>query len=197
FSFCFVVLQLSGAPRPLVVRVVNSANVPQDVLTRARMEVERIYARSGVPIIWKLETPSDAVYPTRPDLQAFQVIVVITPRCINTQTCQNESATGTALGSNGIGTQRAYIFADRVFEIALKFRKRIAIPEPEGLVMGHAIAHEVGHLLLSPGHSESGLMTPEFNLQRIQAAVRGDLLFTPEQNERMRAVLLGMTETSR
>jgi hypothetical protein len=56
--------------------------------------------------------------------------------------------------------------------------------------MGCAIAHEVGHLLLPPGHTKTGVMAPEVDMRSISDALRGDLLFTPKESELIRAVLL-------
>ena len=57
--------------------------------------------------------------------------------------------------------------------------------------LGHAIAHESGHVLLPLGHAKSGLMAAQMDAMAIQAAIRGKLLFLPEQAERMRRILAG------
>ena len=120
----------------------------------------------------------------------MQLTVVIVPECFNRNTCQSDSAMGLALGAEGQGARRAYIFADRVYVIIWGFVKRMPIVHPEALIMGHVIAHEVGHLMLpSPGHTDDGLMRAELNLHNIEEALRGDLLFTSWQEEQMRRVL--------
>jgi hypothetical protein len=51
-------------------------------------------------------------------------------------------------------------------------------------VLGHAIAHELGHLLLgSNSHSGWGLMRAVWNNQDLQRAAKGDLLFTSVEAE--------------
>ena len=49
-------------------------------------------------------------------------------------------------------------------------------------LLGHVIAHEMGHLLLPSGaHSAAGLMRPIWDLAQVQAADQGALTFTPDQ----------------
>lgn len=49
-------------------------------------------------------------------------------------------------------------------------------------VLGHAIAHEIGHILLgSNSHGSRGLMKAKWGQEDIKRAGKGDLLFTPEQ----------------
>ena len=49
-------------------------------------------------------------------------------------------------------------------------------------VLGHAIAHEIGHILLgSNSHGPRGLMKAKWGSEDIKRAGKGDLLFTPEQ----------------
>jgi len=176
-------IHFAEPPRTLVVHVVNTSNVPRDVVAWAGKEVQRIYQKAGIPIVWSLD-------PAVNETNGFQVTVVITARCINRQICRDKSVMGTALGSDRDGIPRAYVFSDHVYEMAVKFHKRAPVPRPEALVLGHAIAHEVGHLLLPPpGHTNSGLMAPRMDLPAIRDAVRGDLLFTREQSEHMRGTL--------
>jgi hypothetical protein len=49
-------------------------------------------------------------------------------------------------------------------------------------LLGHVMAHEMGHLLLPYGaHSVAGLMRPEWDRSQVQAANRGLLTFLPDQ----------------
>jgi hypothetical protein len=49
-------------------------------------------------------------------------------------------------------------------------------------ILGAAMAHELGHLLFnSNAHSSDGIMIASFGYKQIVRAIRGELLFTPEQ----------------
>jgi hypothetical protein len=57
-----------------------------------------------------------------------------------------------------------------------------------GQVLGHVIAHEVGHLLLNQQvHSPHGIMRGEWSFVDFRDMTSGMLLFTPEQAEYLRA----------
>ncbi len=58
------------------------------------------------------------------------------------------------------------------------------------ILLAHAMAHEIGHLLLPDGHSASGLMRADWSADDLHDAVRGELNFTPEQADVIRARLL-------
>jgi len=173
------------AQRTLAVHIVNGAHVPADVLADARQQVQRIFLQVGVQIVWRQDGEEDQA-----SQKELELTVVITPECFSRATCPERSVTGFAMGSEGRGVPRAYIFSNIVYEKALKFAKRMPVRNPEGLVMGCAIAHEVGHLLLPPGHTKTGVMAPEVDMRSISDALRGDLLFTPKESELIRAVLL-------
>ncbi len=56
------------------------------------------------------------------------------------------------------------------------------------LVLGAAIAHELGHVLLNSGaHSPSGVMSASIRRAEIAAASRGELHFSADQESRIRA----------
>jgi hypothetical protein len=60
------------------------------------------------------------------------------------------------------------------------------------LVLGCAIAHELGHLLLPVrGHSAAGLMRACWSRNEFHRAERGQLTFSPEEIVRIRAGLEG------
>lgn len=55
-------------------------------------------------------------------------------------------------------------------------------------ILGHAMAHEIGHLVLNQeSHSPTGIMRGDWNLKDLQDAIYGYLLFTPPQCEVIRA----------
>jgi hypothetical protein len=55
-------------------------------------------------------------------------------------------------------------------------------------VLGHAIAHEIGHLLLgSNAHSPVGIMQAKWGPEELRRANRGDLLFGAKEAELIRA----------
>ncbi len=69
------------------------------------------------------------------------------------------------------------------------------------LILGHAMAHEIGHLLLGvQSHSRSGLMTRVWKERELRLASTGLLRFTQAQSLRMRqqiSVRSGRTDASR
>jgi hypothetical protein len=58
-----------------------------------------------------------------------------------------------------------------------------------GDLLGVAIVHEVGHLLLGPEHSQAGIMRAHFGIREIRMAGKGELLFDADQAARLRATL--------
>lgn len=87
----------------------------------------------------------------------------------------------------------AYVSYNRVERIARTYlnapRRRAMDDIDTVIVLAHAMAHEVGHLLLPHGHSATGLMRAGWDGQNLRLAVRAQLKFTPEQAELIRARL--------
>jgi hypothetical protein len=53
-------------------------------------------------------------------------------------------------------------------------------------MLGHVMAHEVGHLLLSlPGHTSKGIMIGPWEGKQLRQAAAGGLLFTPQEAWKM------------
>lgn len=61
----------------------------------------------------------------------------------------------------------------------------------KGQILGHAVAHEIGHLLFaSHDHSTVGIMKANYNLDDLYEIARGYLLFTSEESRLLRRSLL-------
>src|SRR5262249_7027598 len=55
-------------------------------------------------------------------------------------------------------------------------------------ILGAAVAHEIGHLLLGPkAHSTPGIMRAHWDRAAARLTTTGEFLFTPQQAVRMRA----------
>jgi len=83
------------------------------------------------------------------------------------------------------------VVADRVRKETRNLLKNSTLTpdEAEALILGYVIAHETGHLLLPRrAHSLKGLMSPTLKMDNVAAG--GALLFLPQENKRIRAVLL-------
>jgi hypothetical protein len=183
-------------PTLKIVLQVPDASVPLHLVLRARDEVTRIYRDAGVVITWKDVTPNsdelDAPQSTGPAVPGF-ALVVISSRNTDTLTVATD-ALGGATGTAETRGRVAYVFYDRVERTArahLNRKSYLGTSEMDTvIVLGHAMAHEIGHLLLPRGHSALGLMRADWSTEDLRDAAHGELNFTPEQAEALRETLL-------
>jgi hypothetical protein len=87
---------------------------------------------------------------------------------------------------SGPERQSVYVLYDRVEAFAAK---HIADTHADAAqILGHVIAHEIGHLLLNDQtHSAGGIMRGSWNLRDLLNASYGHLLFTRRQAKAIRA----------
>ena len=73
------------------------------------------------------------------------------------------------------------VFLDAVADVARRYG------QPLGKVLGIALAHEIGHVLLPPpSHSSSGIMQGSWEGDALRHAINGDIAFTDRQAALMR-----------
>jgi hypothetical protein len=151
------------------VLVSDAAGIPVQVAAEARQTTERIFRRFNVEISW--------VDPASSNLDLTMPYVIRVVRSTNSQW---HDASSRSLGFAMPGTRVATVVYPRVLQIA-------GDSAGVGVVLGHVISHELGHLLLrQTAHSASGLMQAEMD---VTGAEQGRLLFTPEQADAIRANL--------
>jgi hypothetical protein len=139
----------------------NDARFDDDTLEAARQLVSEIYSQAGLEVIWASD---DAA-----------LTIILRPRASKQTAGRAQDAMGYTPGG---GTERgrlAFVMVNRVLEISDGYGA------PRSVVLGVAIAHELGHLLLSKEHSTAGIMKPYLNQADFRSARNGRLLFTDEQ----------------
>ena len=133
----------------LAVLVDDSAGVPAAILDKAREDASRVFHRMNVDIIW-LEH-DDA----RLEGGALSSLVVV--RLLTHEMTARMHAPDEALGL-AVGTGLATVFYNRIEDVSGRDAGYTAS------ILGHVIAHEIGHLLLPPrAHSPSGIMQARLN----------------------------------
>jgi hypothetical protein len=154
--------------------VIDEADVPIDLLTRAQAETTRIFEDIGLTVIWSDDSAAKNRF----------IVKVIWERLKGTRV--DRRAIGAAPGTKSERGTIAYAFYRRVRDLALVSGGDVAT------ILGHVIAHEVGHLLLPHGsHASDGLMRATWDEAHVQSARRGQLTFTPDQATAIRKRLAG------
>jgi hypothetical protein len=174
----------------IAVLVYNYAAVAADTMTRAREKVDRQYREAGVEIEWldPLATSRYRFSPTSNPSHSFTVQILIRSMRVPRGPSTPQSVMGEALPADETGGTLS-VFYDQVVRVARQYGQ----PLPD--ILGLAIAHEMGHLLLPDhAHSSTGIMRADWGGDDIRHGVDGSLAFTAAQAVLIRAKisLLGM-----
>jgi hypothetical protein len=158
------------------VLIYNYASVTPEKLQKAQEGASTIFRKAGVEVVW-IENTALRKGPGAPTLEEMDLILRILPQARTT--LASRSALGEALPCH---LEKDGCIASVFFNRVKEFTDRIGISLH--LVLGHAMAHELGHLLLgSNSHSSWGLMRAVWSPRDMQRAAKGDLLFNSEQAE--------------
>jgi hypothetical protein len=141
----------------LRVLVVNRAGARPEVVQAAERDAAAIYAAAGIQTIWINPAPGGT------SIHDMDLTVVLRPESAAfASTKITDTTLGYAVTEPGLPGQRGrlvWVFFGRVEKYAE--RNHIQISRLCGLVM----AHEIGHLVLPAGHTESGLMRATWDLR--------------------------------
>lgn len=167
------------------VRVYDYVGLSEQRLEAARLEVVRVFERAGLATEWtncSLSVPDPL--PACQDLRSPDVLIL---------RIESEER-ARALGVPGIlgiswlpGEEDEHgalfsVFGDGAVRVAAENRISPAV------LLAHAIAHEIGHLLLrTKEHSLSGIMRARWSKDDMLRAAQGGLLFTEEEREVLRS----------
>jgi len=180
--------KVPAADTPQVtVSIYNDAGIPSRSLLGAESEASRIFRQSGLELRWLncplpaavLENPADCATADFPHHLQLRVAT----RSLNL----NEFTMGISyLSADGTGC-----CADVFYERARQIHESNNVPV--AAVLGHAIAHEIGHLLLGTNsHSATGIMRARWQPAELARVSKGRLFFSTIEAQEMRNKLAAM-----
>jgi hypothetical protein len=179
------ILGWSAVPRPVCaatpsaeptlrirVRVDDKAGVQGVLLKLAQARAAEVFAMSGIGIDW-----IDGAEASRLKLAVPYTILIMAEAPSKLKAEMDRIGTD-VMGQGAPFIGRAYIYYNRV----VAFRP---IP-PRNIVttLGDVMAHELGHLILPPGHSTVGIMRPTLNMMSRRVET-----FTELEGEQLRTLL--------
>ena len=178
----------------ITIHVHNYARVAPNTLAEAEEVATGIFREAGVETRW-----ANSVLHAEDDPEPFaghltysfaDIQLSILPREMSDRLGLSRDVMGVVPGADA---QIAYVFDSKVealFQTTLSAYRTGHIDRrvSESQILGIAIAHELGHLLLDlQGHSADGIMRGEWGLTDLRNAAFQMLLFTPQQSEVLRA----------
>ena len=169
----------------VVVRLYNHVAVPDEPRARAQLAAASILRHAGIETVWRLcATPTlGSRFLSDPcDLGAsggdFMVRIVATPSEIPDESTLGYAMVDARAGSGVLST----VLSDRIDSMARRTKSDGA------MLLGRAIAHELGHLLLgSVRHSRQGLMRAHWTDSEVHLNWQHDWMFSDREAATMRS----------
>ncbi len=177
----------------LVVRTYNNDKVSSRDLAAALDLADSIFTDAGVSVLW-IECGVSDRQPSAPSERCNQPVdrneVVLRIQTTGPVDAGRYASLGASLVSGHAGDAPLFstVFANRVASMARESSADAT------RVLGYAIAHEVGHLLLNdPHHPGAGLMRAVWSRFELQRNRPADWTFLSEEAETMRHALASRT----
>jgi hypothetical protein len=147
----------------------------------ARAQAIEILNRAGVELRWiDANGSEDPHFPST--LKHYTVVVAAEP----VSGGNSRDAMGFAPARTG-PFPKAYVFTSLINVFLQNFT--IQDKSAFGIILGHTIVHELGHLVI-PGDAHGyGIMRPDWGYREWQEALEGSLLFEPGQAQLLRQTL--------
>lgn len=166
------------SPSPTVTLLVyNNAQAPAATVAQAELEAERILGEAGVRAVWldclDRNSAADPQGLCGKAREPADVVLRLLP-----------GPTPNGFRDTLFGITFLPTLASVYYEYAVRLAKNAKeVPT----ILGCAIVHEVGHLLLGPSrHSAGGIMHGEWGPKEFRLALMGGLLFTSQQAKLIR-----------
>ena len=168
-----------GSVPAITVAIYDDLHLSLQILAAAQDEAMRIYRKAGVTTSWIVCKSSTMEVDLR--CQDLPSATHLNLRIVQHASKASDGIFGVAfLSAEGTGAYTDVSY-NSVEELDREWHVGVAG------VLGHVMAHEIGHLLLgSNAHSRQGIMCPSWHRDELRRASMGALLFSEEQARFMR-----------
>ena len=163
----------TGPEATIRVRIYDQAHLDRQTIERAQRQVSFIFEKIGVRLEWLTEGEPPLrillVEQLPPEIRSSEEVFGYTPK--------DPDGTSSGLAYVAYAPVKAFVQKPE------PGRPRLNVSD----MLGYAIAHEIGHLLLPAGsHSPAGVMRARWRAKDFELISTGTLLFTSQQGERIR-----------
>ena len=181
-------VELLAAGQQMNVAVCNLNGVSEPIVAKAKAETDLVFRSAGVTIVWR----DCDTFPTPAELEREPWFIV------RLRTGKPPLTAGPAsldvMGKAFVEDHGGGTMADAYFQaIQAKSEQHNG---DSGLLLGFVMAHELGHLLLGPGHTPEGVMQAAWSQKQMDALRQRRLRFTEEGAARIRRALEARTAAS-
>ena len=173
------------------IRIWDTVQVPRETLDQAETVTEKVYEHAGIEIAWfhcvAVPKPENFACASPVGPGDIVVRIYLSAKDIASKT------------SHFTGGAAIPLIADGARGIVLLFYDHLERTARHGkipleVVLGITMAHEIGHLLISPGHAVEGIMRGRLTHEDWLLASRGKLRFHPTEVETMRNRVFGLAQ---
>jgi hypothetical protein len=167
------------------VSICNLGRVPDTVVARAETVVEAIFAPLQVELQWS-DCSGHGI--SKVSLPAAEIIFrLLSDKPAGNAPSDSAFLMGMAFTAAGMEGDRADAYYGAIKVFAQSHHANVAV------VLGYVVAHEIGHLLLGPGHVEGTVMSAKWDAKELSAERRRWLTFNRPQRAAIHADLQART----
>jgi predicted metalloprotease len=160
------------------VSVCNQGHFPEPLIAQAEAEADTVFRSMDVEVVWAKCQGEVSIEEAG---RGFRFVI----RLRNDHPPKASGpASLDAMGRAYVSAPNDGYMADIYYKAVQEIAERHGT-DADGL-FGYVIAHELGHLLLGPGHSPHGIMHAPWNNSDAMAVKQRGLKFTATQQERIR-----------
>jgi hypothetical protein len=177
--------ELLRASQEMNVAICNMGGVGESIVAAAKVETEFVYDSADVRIVWRA---CDDLFTA--SAQAHNPWFIIRLRSDKPPVKVGASSLDT-MGKSFVVDASSGNMADAYYLAVQSFSEQHQ--NDPGVLLGFVIAHELGHILLGPGHTPDGVMQAVWGDKQSDALRKRWLKFTKESARRIRQALLART----
>lgn len=180
---CPAVLRGAPAGAQLVV-VIDQAGFRPKTLAEAEEDAARVFRRAEIDLNWenKLATGKKAALDFDGQFLAQHPLLI---HLLLREGVNNKPAHLGYTTVNPDGSASASIFCGRIVDLMYDSNQPASMMQ----ILGHVMAHEIGHLLSIVSHSPTGIMRDRWDYTDYRRMAWRELLFTEAESATMRAAL--------